>query len=170
MAFCTSRKRRDLRVIPISAMAVLLTFGAVWIDAKAQVLAPPLLPGQRELAANLRKAIEEKNLGLYAGLIADDVKVYQDNQLRFSNKGDWLDSFGNMLTAKGVVFKVSSQYAATGRILEIEEFDSAGSWTKGPIGHCCWSHDAVAYEIRANKIVKISKLSGGDTIITPDKP
>jgi len=147
-----------MRIRLCAAAAALLTPSL----ASAQVLPPPSLPGQDNLGVRLVAAIEAKNLNAYASLLADNLQVYEDGKQIASNKADWLDKFGKMLVAEGVSFKVSSGYSSTGRLLFTEYFNSTASWGGAVPAHCCWSYDAVAYDIKDGKIAVIRRLRGGD--------
>lgn len=135
--------------------------------AGAQVPPPPSLPGQDQLAERLMASLREKNLGAYRSLLADDVEVFEDGQIIASNKKEGLSKFGVKITTPGVVFSIDRGYSSTGRIMLVEYFNSSGSWGDGPPKHCCWSYDAVAYDIRGSKITRISRLSGGDKKLSP---
>ena len=129
----------------------------------AQVLAPPSLPGQDALAEKLVRAIEGKDVAADSGLLAEDLVVTEDGKIAARTKAQWLSRYGRKLSAEGVSFKLSPGYSSTGRLLFIEYFNSAGSWG-GPVpAHCCWSHDAVAYDIAEGRITAIQRLRGGDT-------
>lgn len=128
----------------------------------AQVLPPPSLPGQDDLSARLVAAIEGKDAKAYASLLSDDLQVFEDGKQIAANKAAWLDNFGKMLVAQGVSFKVSSGYSSTGRLLFTEYFNSMASWGGAAPSHCCWSYDAVAYDIKDGKIAVIRRLRGGD--------
>jgi hypothetical protein len=130
--------------------------------ALAQVLPPPSLPGQDDLGARLIAAIEAKDAKAYASLLSDDLQVFEDGKLIAANKAEWLDIFGKKLVAEGVSFTVSSGYSSTGRILFTEYFNSTASWGGAVPSHCCWSYDAVAYDIKDGKIAAIRRLRGGD--------
>lgn len=127
----------------------------------AQVLAPPSLPGQDELGGNLVHAIETKDTTAYARLLSDNVQVFEDGKRVARNKAEWLEKFGQKLSADGVVFEVSPGFSSNGRLLFIEYFNSAGSWGEGVPAHCCWSYDAVAYDVAAGKVTTIRRLRGG---------
>lgn len=127
----------------------------------AQVLPPPSLPGQNDLSQQLVRSIEGKDLAAYEALLADKLQVSEDGTTVARNKAEWLNTFGKKLSAEGVLFKMTPGYTSTGRLLFIEYFNSAGSWS-GPIpAHCCWSYDAVAYDIADGKVTAIHRLRGG---------
>jgi hypothetical protein len=128
----------------------------------AQVPPPPSLPGQDDLADRLIVAIEAKDATAYASLLSDDLQVFEDGKLIAANKAKWLDNFGKMLVAEGVSFTVSSGYSSTGRLLFTEYSNSMASWGGAIPSHCCWSYDAVAYDLKDGKIAVISRLRGGD--------
>jgi hypothetical protein len=128
----------------------------------AQVPPPPSLPGQDDLADRLIAAIEAKDATAYASLLSDDLQVFEDGQLIAANKAKWLDNFGKKLVAEGVSFTVSSGYSSTGRLLFTEYSNSMASWGGAIPSHCCWSYDAVAYDLKDGKIAVISRLRGGD--------
>jgi hypothetical protein len=128
----------------------------------AQVPAPPSLPGQDALAERLVRAIESKDVSAYSGLLADELVVTEDGKIAARTKAAWLSQYGKKLAVQGVSFKVAPGYSSTGRLLFIECFNSAGSWG-GPVpAHCCWSHDAVAYDIEGGRIIAIHRRRGGD--------
>jgi hypothetical protein len=153
------RKLSHLKIATLASIVMLSPTG----PAGAQVLAPPLLPGQQAIAERLVRALQDKDVDAYQSLLSDDLVVIVNGKILHNSRKSWLDDFGKMLSTRGVIFEVKSQFASTGRILEVEYFNSAGSWGSGPPGHCCWSYDAVAYDIRDGKIFRISKLNGGDT-------
>lgn len=130
--------------------------------ALAQVPPPPSLPGQDDLGARLVAAIEAKDVKAYAALLSDNLQVFDDGNLIATNKAKWLDDFGKKLAAEGVSFKLSSGYSSTGRLLFTEYFNSIASWGGAVPSHCCWSYDAVAYDIKDGKIAVIRRLRGGD--------
>lgn len=130
--------------------------------ASAQVPPPPSLPGQDALGVRLVAAIEAKDAKAYATLLSDDLQVFEDGKLVAANKTKWLDKFSKKLAAEGVSFKVAAGFSSTGRLLFIENFNSAASWGGAIPSHCCWSYDAVAYDIRDGKIAVIRRLRGGD--------
>jgi hypothetical protein len=131
----------------------------------AQVLPPPLLPGQSDITQRLVAAFRAKDERAYAALLSDQVEVFEDGKKIASDKAEWLRRFGPMLSADGVYFKLAPGYAATGRFLFIEYFNSMASWGAGPPRHCCWSSDAVAYDIADGKIIRIQRLRGGDALL-----
>lgn len=131
----------------------------------AQVLPPPLLPGQSDIAQRLVAAFRAKDESAYAALLSDQVEVFEDGKKIASDKAEWLRRFGPKLSAKGVSFKLAPGYAATGRFLFIEYFNSTASWGAGPPRHCCWGYDAVAYDIADGKIIRIQRLRGGDAVL-----
>ncbi|HEV7435114.1 MAG TPA: hypothetical protein VGO22_09630 [Pseudorhizobium sp.] len=145
--------------IRLRVAAVMLLTPAL---ASAQVPPPPSLPGQDDLGARLVAAIEAKDVKAYASLLADDLQVFEDGKLIAANKDKWLDNFGKKLVAEGVSFTVSSGYSSTGRILFTEYFNSTASWGGAIPSHCCWSYDAVSYDIKDGKIAVIRRLRGGD--------
>ena len=144
------------------ALALLMTLSTA---AAAQVPPPPALPGQVDLSRRLVAAIEGKDLATYASLLADDVQVIDDGKVVASSKREWLERFGKKLTADGVEFELQAEYSSTGRLLFIEYFNSMGSWGRVPPPHCCWSYDAVAYDVRDGHIVRIQRLTGGDVVL-----
>ena len=130
--------------------------------SEAQVPPPPSLPDQDTLGEQLVRSIETKNTAAYATLLSDNVSVFEDGKQVARNKVEWLNNFGQKLSAKGVVFKMSPGFASSGRLLFIEYFNSAGSWGSAVPAHCCWSYDAVAYDIAGGKVTSIQRLRGGD--------
>lgn len=130
--------------------------------AIAHVPPPPSQPGQDELAGQIVKSIEGKDRAAYSAILAPDVRVYEDGKEIASNRDQWLEKFGKKLVASGVSFKVSPGYSSAGRLLFIEYYNSAASWGEAVPRDCCWSHDAVAYDVAAGKIVTIRRLRGGD--------
>lgn len=94
----------------------------------AQVLPPPLLPGQSDITQRLVAAFRAKDERAYAALLSDQVEVFEDGKKIASDKAEWLRRFGPMLSADGVYFKLAPGYAATGRFLLIEYFNSMASW------------------------------------------
>lgn len=147
----------------IGRVAVAALLMATHLPAISQVPPPPSLPGQSDLAKKIVLAIENKDLESYSQLLSNDVQVYQDNKIVANNKIEWLNLFGQKLSANGVHFKIAPGYMSTGRILFIEYFNSAGSWNGNAPSHCCWSHDAVAYDVNASgEITQIYRLRGGD--------
>jgi hypothetical protein len=132
------------------------------LPAKAQVLAPPSLPGQDRLGEQLVRAIETKNMAAYATLLSDDVLVFEDGKEVARGKADWLNMFRGKLSTEGVSFKILSGFSSTGRLLFIEYFNSAGSWGGDVPAHCCWSYDAVAYDVAGGKVTAIRRLRGGN--------
>ncbi|WP_404479090.1 hypothetical protein [Novosphingobium sp. BL-52-GroH] len=145
--------------IKLCVAAVMLLTPAL---ALAQVPPPPSLPGQDDLGARLVAAIEAKDAKAYASLLSDDLQVFEDGKLIAANKAKWLDIFGKKLVAEGVSFTISSGYSSTGRLLFTEYFNSMASWGGVIPSHCCWSYDAVAYDIKDGKIAVIMRLRGGD--------
>lgn len=133
--------------------------------AVAQVLPPPLLPEQGEMAQELVQAFDAKDSAAYAQLLADDLQVFEDGRLIAQNKAEWLAQFGPKLSAPGVSFELISGFASTGRMLFVEYFNSIASWGRTPPPHCCWGYDAVSYDIAEGKIQVIRRLRGGDTRI-----
>jgi len=132
------------------------------LPGRAQVPSPPSLPGQDALGEQLVRAIEAKDTVGYAALLSDDVHVFEDGREVARNKADWLKSYGAKLSTEGVSFKLSPGFSSTGRLLFIEYFNSAGSWGRATPAHCCWSYDAVAYDIANGKVTVIRRLRGGD--------
>ena len=129
----------------------------------AQVPAPPSLPGQDRLREELVRSIEGKDKAAYAALLADDVSVFEDGKEIAGNKAAWMEQFGEKLSAEGVYFKVTAVFSSTGRLLYIEHFNSSASWGGEVPAHCCWSNDAVAYDVADGKISVIRRLRGGGT-------
>ena len=134
-------------------------------DLRAQAPPPPPLPGQAALSEKLVAALETRNLNAYSSLLADDLTVTEDGKLIASSKQQWLAQFGPKLSATGVTFKLAPGYASTGRLLFIEYFNSVGSWNRTPPPDCCWSYDAVAYDVRNGLVVRIQKLNGGSLVL-----
>lgn len=66
------------------------------------------------------------------------------------------------LAADGVSFEVRPGFSSTGRLLFIEYFNSVASWGGAVPEDCCWSHDAVAYDVASGKVTVIRRLRGGD--------
>ena len=133
------------------------------LSAQAQVLPPPSLPGQDTLSEQLVRSIEMKDAAAYATLLSDKLLVFDDGKEIARSKEEWLKTFGKKLSANGVAFKVHPGFSSTGRLLFIEYFNSAGSWGTEIPAHCCWSYDAVAYDVGGGKITVIRRLRGGDT-------
>jgi hypothetical protein len=127
----------------------------------AQVPPPPSLPGQDMLAEQLVRAVEGKDVPAYAALLAEDVVVTEDDRVVAQSRARWLDVYGKKLAARGVSFKLSPGFSSTGRLLFIEYFNSAGSWGGEVPAHCCWSYDAVAYDVAGGKVTAIRRLRGG---------
>lgn len=146
----------------ISRISTVLAMLCAPLLASAQVPPPPSLPGQEALAQKLVRAFESKDQEAYAALLADDVHVYEDGKEVARDKREWLGRFAKKLTADGVIFKLTPGFSSTGRLLFIEYFNSAGSWGGDVPAHCCWSYDAVAYDISHGKITVIRRLRGGD--------
>jgi hypothetical protein len=134
---------------------------AIAASASAQVPPAPPLPGQESLAANLVTVLESKDVKGYSALLADNLTVTEDGKLVASNKQQWLSRFAPKLAARGVSFKLGPGYQSTGRLLFIEYFSSTGSWNRTPPPDCCWSYDAVAYDVRDGRVIRIQKLNGG---------
>jgi hypothetical protein len=143
-----------------SSAALMMAVSAV---SHAQVPPPPPLPGQDQLGEELVRSIEAKDTAAYAALLSDDVRVFEDGNEVARSKADWMASFGKKLSAEGVSFEVSPGFSSTGRLLFIEYFNSAASWGGDLPAHCCWSYDAVAYDVAEGKINAIRRLRGGDT-------
>ncbi len=137
------------------------------LPCSAQVPPPPPLPGQDALAARLMRAITHKDLDAYAALLSDAVRVDEDGRQVASNKAEWLNRYGPKLAAKGVTFRIVSGFSSTPRLLFVEYYNSAASWGGLP-RHCCWSYDAVAYDIRDDKVIAIHRLRGGDRQVPID--
>lgn len=152
--------REYARTLCLVAIVSIASTGAT--TAYAQVPPPPSLPGQSDLATKLADALLRKDAVAYAGLLADDLQVYEDGRRVASGKHEWMASFGKKLVAPGVQFKMVSGYSSTGRLLFIEYFSSLASWGRTPPPDCCWSYDAVAYDVADGKIIKIQRLRGGD--------
>ncbi|MCW2406167.1 hypothetical protein M2336_002796 [Sphingobium sp. B1D7B] len=134
----------------------------------SQLPPPPALPQQAALAGQLVSAIESKDLAKYGALLDDNLQVFEDGKQIARSKKDWIDLFGRKLTAEGVIFRMTPGFASNGRLLFIEYFNSMASWGKATPSHCCWSYDAVSYDIASNgQIVTIRRLRGGDQKI-PD--
>jgi hypothetical protein len=133
------------------------------LPSSAQVPPPPSLPGQDRVSGELVRSIETKNSAAYAALLSDAVHVFEDGKEVARSKTDWMNTFGKKLSADGVVFKMSPGFSSTGRLLFIEYFNSAGSWGGDVPAHCCWSYDAVAYDVADGKVTAIRRLSGGAT-------
>ncbi|WP_395331697.1 DUF4440 domain-containing protein [Novosphingobium sp. BL-8H] len=132
------------------------------LATEAQVPPPPSLPGQAVLAEQLVRTIESKDVDGYAALLADDVVVTEDGKEIAHGKPDWIAQYGKKLAAHGVAFKISPGFSSTRRLLFIEYFNSAGSWGTDIPSHCCWSYDAVAYDVADGKVTTIQRLRGGD--------
>ncbi len=130
--------------------------------SQAQVPAPPSLPGQNELAKKLVRVIEAKDLTAYASILSDDLHVYEDGKEIADRKTKWLATYGKKLATEGVSFKVGPGFSSTGRLMFIEYFNSTASWSGTVPEHCCWSHDAVAYDVADGKVTTIRRLRGGD--------
>ncbi|MCW2406928.1 hypothetical protein M2336_003612 [Sphingobium sp. B1D7B] len=113
----------------------------------------------------LVRAIEGKNLNGYSALLDDKVVVTEDGKEVARSKEEWLSIFGSKLGAKGVVFRIEAGYSSFGKILLIEYFNSMASWGRSTPAHCCWSYDAVSYDIGSTgKIIAIRRLQGGDKV------
>lgn len=146
----------------LSRLLSSILFMAVPFAVHAQVPPPPSLPGQDELSALLAAAIEAKNVAAYAALLSDDAHVVENEKQIAASKTEWMKTYGKKLTAEGVWFKIPSVYSSSGRLLFIEYFNSQASWAGKLPSHCCWSYDAVAYDIAGGKIAVIRRLRGGD--------
>ena len=133
------------------------------LPVEAQVPPPPSLPGQDRLSEQLVRSIETKDAAAYATLLSDNVLVFDDGKEVARSKREWLNTFGKKLLAQGVTFKISPGYSSAGRLLFIEYFNSSGSWGNEVPVHCCWSYDAVAYDVAGGKVTSIRRLRGGDT-------
>ncbi|WP_260597530.1 hypothetical protein [Sphingomonas endolithica] len=133
------------------------------LPSNAQVPPAPSLPGQDRLSEELVRSIETKNLAAYGALLSDAVHVSEDGKEVARSKTDWMNTFGKKLSADGVVFKMAPGFSSTGRLLFIEYFNSAGSWGGDVPAHCCWSYDAVAYDLAGGKVIAIRRLRGGNT-------
>ncbi|MEG3087723.1 hypothetical protein [Sphingomonas sp. PB4P5] len=133
------------------------------LPSNAQVPPPPSLPGQDRLSEELVRSIETKNIAAYGALLSDAVHVSEDGKEVARSKTDWMETFGKKLSADGVVFKMTPGFSSSGRLLFIEYFNSAGSWGGNLPAHCCWSYDAVAYDLAGGKVIAIRRLRGGNT-------
>jgi hypothetical protein len=133
------------------------------LPSHAQVLAPPPLPGQDRMGEELVRSIETKNPAAYAALLSDAVRVFEDGKEIARSKAEWMNTFGEKLSAEGVSFKMSQGFSSTGRLLFVEYFNSSGSWGGDIPAHCCWSYDAVAYDLAGGKVTVIRRLRGGET-------
>lgn len=145
----------------IKILGVILVMAAA-SSSLAQVPPPPSLPGQEELSKQLVRVIEDKDVTTYASLLSDDLHVFEDGKEVADSKAKWLATYGKKLSAKGVSFKVGPGFSSTGRLLFIEYFNSMGSWGGTAPADCCWSHDAVAYDVANGKVSVIRRLRGGD--------
>lgn len=85
---------------------------AIAAPAAAQVLPPPLLPGQSDIAQRLVAAFRAKDESAYSALLSDQVEVFEDGKKIASDKAEWLRQFGPKLSAKGVSFTVAPGYRA----------------------------------------------------------
>lgn len=132
------------------------------VPSEAQVPPPPSLPGQDALGEKLVRAIQAKDLLGYATLLSDTVLVFEDGKEVARSKAEWLSIYGKKLSAEGVSFSIAPGFSSTGRLLFIEYFNSAGSWGREVPAHCCWSYDAVAYDVADGKVTVIRRLRGGD--------
>lgn len=141
--------------------ALLLVLAAIPSLSAAQVPPPPSPSGQGAIGTKLFASIQRKDPDLYASLLSEDVTVTEDGRMVASDKKQWLAIFLPKLSAKGVIFKITQGYQSSGRILAVEYFNSAGSWGSTP-RDCCWSHDAVAYDVVDGRIRAIRRLRGGD--------
>jgi hypothetical protein len=150
-----------LRPLCVAAIIAVTCAGLSRVDA--QVPPPPPLPGQSDLGTKLAAALSNKDVAAYSALLADDVHVYEDGQLIASDKQQWIAKIGKTLSAPGVQLKFVTGYSSTGRLLFIEYFNSLASWGRTPPPDCCWSYDAVAYDLAAGKVAKIQRLRGGDS-------
>nr|WP_295108060.1 hypothetical protein [uncultured Caulobacter sp.] len=131
--------------------------------SSAQVLPPPPPAAQQGVAEKLVTAFSSKDPTLYASLLDDNVKVYEDGAQIAGSKQEWLGKFIKKFTAQGVRFELKPGYSASGRILFIEYFNSINSFNRMPPAECCWGYDAVGYAISDGKVVKIMRVRGGDT-------
>lgn len=127
----------------------------------AQVPSFPVQPEDMAIAAQIRSALEGKDAKLYSDMLADTLQVYEDGRLIAKSKREWIERFTPKLRAEGVVFNMTSGFVSNGRVLYIEYFNSAGSWGGTVPAHCCWSYDAVSYDIANGKIAVIRRLTGG---------
>lgn len=147
----------------MKCLAAVLTASlfSVATAAGSQVPPPPSLPGQDDLGRSLVSDFASKDVAAYAGLLSNNVQVYDDGVLVARSKDEWMHRFGPKLSAAGVTFRLSPGYSSTGRLLFIEYFNSMASWGRTPPHDCCWGYSAVAYDIADGKIVKIQRLNGG---------
>lgn len=141
---------------------------AICLPAGAQVPPPPPLPGQIALGERLVATLEAKDVAGYAALLSDDLRVFEDGRQLAGSKAEWIRIFGEKLAAKGVMFRIEPGYSSTGRLLFIEYFNSTDSWGGELPSHCCWSHDAVAYDVVGGKVAVIRRLRGGDMRLGKD--
>jgi len=145
--------------IRVLGAALLVT---VAIPGRAQVPPAPSLPGQNELGQELVRVIEAKDVTAYASLLSETVHVYEDGKEVADSKVKWLSTYGKKLAADGVSFKVGPGFSSTGRLMFIEYFSSVASWGGTVPKDCCWSYDAVAYDLEDGKVTVIRRLRGGD--------
>jgi len=135
------------------------------LSGASSVPPPPSLPGQDAVATQLVHAIQGKDVAAYAALLSEDVQVFADGRIIARDKQEWLEIFGPKLSAEGVFFRLSPGFSSTGRLLFIEYFNSTGSWGGDAPRDCCWSSDAVSYDISDGKIVTIRSLTGGESTL-----
>ena len=134
--------------------------------AVAQVPPPPPSSTQGRLVERLIDAFHKKDIAEYADLLADDVRIYQDEKIIFSGKEKWLSNIKEKFNNSGVIYKIGPGYQSLNRILLIEYFNSSISWGKLEPSDCCWRYDAVSYDISDGLIKRIHILRGGDSRIT----
>lgn len=144
-----------------NALLLTLALAATPGPGTAQVPPPPPPNGQGDIGTKLFESIRRKDGDLYASLLSEDVTVTEDGRTIASDKKQWLAIFLPRLSAKGVLLRMTQGYQGSGRILTVEYFNSAGSWGTIP-RDCCWSYDAVAYDIVGGRIRAIRRLRGGD--------
>lgn len=149
----------------VRILVALVAFSLLPRAGGAQVPPPPSLPGQDALAERLVGAIEAKNVPAYAALLSDGLRVFEDGKEVAGSKTEWLTTYGPKLAAEGVLFKVGPAFSSSGRLLFVEYVNSTASWGGRIPAHCCWSHDAVAYDLVDGKITVIRRLKGGDKAI-----
>lgn len=145
----------------INRVLIGATLAVASLPSAAQVPPAPSPIEQRPLGEKLIRAIKTKDLNAYSSLLSEDLLVFEDGKEISNNKNSWLKAFGKKLAADGVLFDISSGYTSSNRILLIEYFNSSPSWGGRSPSHCCWSYDAVSYEIICSKISVIRRLSGG---------
>ncbi|HEY4547737.1 MAG TPA: hypothetical protein VIG90_15130 [Pedomonas sp.] len=127
----------------------------------AQVPPPPPMPGQLNLADEIAQSLADKDVEKYSRLLTDDVKVYEDGRLVSSEKSEWIRLLSERLLTEGVFVEIKSGYYTTNHFLFIEYSNTVGSFGGQLPAECCWTYDAVSYDIQDGKIAAIRRLKGG---------